>query len=121
MSAAESRSVAVAGRPFTTEASRWSRGLLQAEQTVCEALEALGEVSPVLAEPGLCHDSALRFGSTGRRASRRLVAAWVAAAEAAGDEHSLYVAGDSIQLAQCVQNIRGDHGWSRQSHEQPVV
>ena len=77
MSGGGSRSVAVAGRPFTTEASRWSSGLLQAEQTVCEALEVLSEVSSVLAEPGLCHDSALRFGSTGRRVSRRLVAAWV--------------------------------------------
>ena len=74
--AREPRSVAVAGRPFTTEASRWSRGLLQAEQTVCEALVALGEVSSALAEPGPCHDSALRLGSTDR-ASRRLVAAWV--------------------------------------------
>ena len=74
--AREPRSVAVAGRPFTTEASRWSRGLLQAEQTVCEALVALPEVSSALAEPGPCHDSALRLGSTDR-ASRRLVAAWV--------------------------------------------
>ena len=74
--AREPRSVAVAGRPFTTEASRWSRGLLQAEQAVGEALVALGEVSSALAEPGPCHDSALRLGSTDR-ASRRLVAAWV--------------------------------------------
>ncbi|MCQ3813367.1 MAG: N-6 DNA methylase [Acidimicrobiia bacterium] len=68
--------MAIAGRPFTTEASRWSRGLLQAEQTVCEALVALGEVSTVLAEPGPCHNSALLLGSI-NRASRRLVTAWV--------------------------------------------
>ena len=74
--AREPRSAAVAGRPFTTEASRWSRGLLQAEQTVCEALAALPEVSSMLAEPGPCHGSALRLRAT-ERASRRLVAAWV--------------------------------------------
>ena len=70
------RSVAVAGRPFTTEASRWSRGLLQAEQAVCEALVAPDEASPALAEPGPYHDSALCLDPTDR-ASRRLVAAWL--------------------------------------------
>ena len=74
--AEEPRSVAVAGRPFTTEASRWSRGLLQAEQSVREALAAPIDASPALAEPGPCHDSALRLSPTDR-ASRRLVAAWV--------------------------------------------
>ena len=72
----EPRSVAVAGRPFTTEASRWSRGLLQAERSVREALAASLNASPMLAEPGPRHDSALRLDST-YRSSRRLVAAWV--------------------------------------------
>lgn len=70
----EPRSVAVTGRPFTTEASRWSKGLLQAERAVREALPA--KASPALAEPGPCHDSALRLSPTDR-ASRRLIAAWV--------------------------------------------
>ena len=70
----EPRSVAVAGRPFTTEASRWSKGLLQAERVVREVLPA--QASSALAEPGPCHDSALRVNSTDR-ASRRLTAAWV--------------------------------------------
>ena len=74
--ASEPRSVAVAGRPFTTEASRWSRGLLQAEQMVCEALVAPAEASPELTEPGPYHDSAFCLGPTDR-ASRRLVAAWL--------------------------------------------
>ena len=70
----EPRSVAVAGRPFTTEASRWSKGLLQAERAVREVLPA--KASSVLAEPGPCHDSALRLSPTDR-SSRRLIAAWV--------------------------------------------
>ena len=74
--ASEPRSVAVAGRPFTTEASRWSRGLLQAEQMVCETLVAPAEASPALTKPGPYHDSAFCLGPTDR-ASRRLVAAWL--------------------------------------------
>lgn len=74
--ATKPRSVAVAGRPFTTEASCWSRGVLQAEEAVCEALVGLAELSFALAQPGPCHDSALRLGAIDR-ASRRLVAAWV--------------------------------------------
>ena len=69
------RSVAVAGRPFTSEASRWSDGLLQAERVVCELLASV-EVVSVLGEPWLCHDSAVRCGVT-ERVGRRLVAAWV--------------------------------------------
>lgn len=72
----EPRSVAIAGRPFTTEASRWSRGVLQAEATVCQGLVAMAGMPSALAEPGPSHDSALRVGSTDR-ASRRLVAAWL--------------------------------------------
>ena len=74
--AKEPRSVAVAGRPFTTEASYWSRGLLQAEEAVREALAASARDMLALAEPGPCHDSALRHRAIDR-ASRRLVAAWV--------------------------------------------
>ena len=74
--AKEPRSVAVAGRPFTTEASYWSSGLLQAVEAVREALAASAGVMLALAEPGPCHDSALRHGAIDR-ASRRLVAAWV--------------------------------------------
>lgn len=74
--AKEPRSVAIAGRPFTTEASRWSRGLLQAEEAVCESLGGRTGVPSALVEPGPCHDSALRLGSR-NRASRRLVAAWM--------------------------------------------
>ena len=72
----EPRSVAVAGRPFTTEAARWSRGLLQAEDAVREALDRPAEELSALATPGPRHDSALRFNATDR-VSRRLVAAWV--------------------------------------------
>lgn len=72
----EPRSVAVAGRPFTTEAARWSRGLLQAEGAVRQALDRPAAESSALATPGPRHDSALRFDATDR-VSRRLVAAWV--------------------------------------------
>lgn len=72
----EPRSVAIAGRPFTTEASCWSRGLLQAEEVVREALATSAGVMLELAEPGPCHDSALRLCATDR-AGRRLIAAWV--------------------------------------------
>ena len=70
------RSVAVAGRPFTTEASRWSAGLLHAEEAVREALGAPAGLTSALTGPGPCHDSALRLSAVDR-ASRRMVAAWV--------------------------------------------
>ena len=72
----EPRSVAVAGRPFTTEAACWSGGLLRAEEAVREALAASAGVMLELAEPGPCDDSALRLSAIDR-ASRRLIAAWV--------------------------------------------
>lgn len=74
--AKEPRSVAVAGRPFTTEAARWSKGLLQAGEIVCEALEAIPSMSSPLVAPGPRHDSALLLGWR-TRASRRLLAAWM--------------------------------------------
>ena len=70
------RSVAVAGRPFTTEASRWSGGLLQAEETIYQALAEPMDLPSALEKPGPHHDSALLLSSR-ERASRRLVAAWV--------------------------------------------
>lgn len=70
------RSVAVAGRPFTTEASRWSGALLQAEQVIYEALEEPMDLPAALDKPGPHNDSALTLSSR-ERASRRLVAAWV--------------------------------------------
>lgn len=70
------RSVAAAGRPFTTEAARWSRGLLQAERSVRKAMVVPIDASLALAEPGPRHDSALCLDPTGRT-SRRLVAAWL--------------------------------------------
>ena len=70
------RSVAVAGRPFTTEASRWSGGLLQAEETIYEALAEPMDLPSALEKPGPHNDSALLLSSR-ERASRRLIAAWV--------------------------------------------
>ena len=70
------RSVAVAGRPFTTEASRWSGALLRAEQVIYEALEEPMDLPAALDKPGPHNDSALTLSSR-ERASRRLVASWV--------------------------------------------
>lgn len=65
-----------AGRPFTTEAARWSVGVLQAEELI---RAGLGTVSLArgLAEAGPLCRSGQRL-SAKSRAARRLVAAWLA-------------------------------------------
>lgn len=69
-----SRSAPAAGRAFTSEAARWSSGVLHAEELVTGAL---GQISAGLAE-------ALLVGSGGvpmraeQRAARRLIGAWLA-------------------------------------------
>lgn len=70
------RSAPAAGRPFTTEASRWSAGVLHAEELILVGLGSAVPTTP-LSDPGPAARGQASMSAI-HRAARRLIAAWLA-------------------------------------------